>query len=190
MNNTPQETPEIQTVDEAVGVFHSADDLQAAMDELQSSGFMRQELSILADEKTVEEKLGHRYKRVREAEDDKDSPRTVFIQNETIGEAEGSLIGLPLYLAATTAAAVTVATGGTALTAALAAMAAGATGAGVGAVFAHIVAKHHADFIQEQLDLGGILLWVNLGRPEMSEKAVTILKKHSAHDVHVHRIPV
>lgn len=190
MSNNPQETQNTQMVEEAVAVFHSADDLQAAMDELQSNGFMRQELSILADEKAVEEKLGHHYKKVRAAEDDKDAPRTIFIPNETIGEAEGSAIGLPLYLAATTAAAVTVASGGTALAAAVSAAAAGAAGAGIGGIFARMIAKHHADFLQEQVDLGGILLWVNLRSPDMIEKATAILKKHSAHDVHVHRIPV
>lgn len=190
MSENPQKLQDMKTVDEAVAVFHSADDLQAALDALQSDGFMRQELSILADEKTVAEKLGHHYTKVREAEDDKDAPRTIFIPNETIGEAEGSVIGLPLYLAATTAAAVTVASGGTALAAALTAAAAGAAGAGIGAVFARMIARHHADFIQEQLDLGGILLWVNLSRPDMAVKATEILKKHSAHDVHVHRIPV
>jgi len=190
MSNNPQQTQNKKMVDEAVAVFHSTDDLQAAIDELQSNGFMRQGLSILADEKTVAEKLGHRYQKVRDAEDSEDAPRTIFIPNETLGEAEATVIGLPLYLAATTATAVTVASGGTVLATTLAATAAGVAGAGIGTIFAHMIAKHHADFIQEQIDLGGILLWVNLRSPEMIEKATKILKKHAAHDVHVHRIPV
>ena len=46
------------TLREAVGVFTSADDLQEAIDELQSSGFHRAELSLLANEEAVNEKLG------------------------------------------------------------------------------------------------------------------------------------
>lgn len=55
---------ETKTIPEAVGIFHGSEDLQAAIDELLSSGFHRSELSLLADALTVEEKLGHRYERV------------------------------------------------------------------------------------------------------------------------------
>ena len=48
------------TIREAVGVFASENDLQAAIDELLSSGFHRAELSLLASEEAVNEKLGER----------------------------------------------------------------------------------------------------------------------------------
>ena len=48
------------TLREAVGVFTSENDLQAAIDELLSSGFHRAELSLLASEEAVNEKLGER----------------------------------------------------------------------------------------------------------------------------------
>jgi hypothetical protein len=46
------------TIREAVGVFHDPASLQEAIDELLSSGFDRAELSLLAGEHAVEEKLG------------------------------------------------------------------------------------------------------------------------------------
>ena len=55
---------EARTVREAVGVFNRSEDLQGAIDELLSSGFDRAELSLLASEHAVEEKLGHRYEKV------------------------------------------------------------------------------------------------------------------------------
>ncbi len=180
----------IETVHEAVGIFRNADDLQAALDDLQSNGFMRQELSILADEKTIEEKLGHVYKRVQDVEDDPKAPRTIFIPNETIGEAEGSVIGLPLYIAATTAAGIVAASGGTLFSSIIATAAAGAVGASIGSVFAFLIGKHHADFIQRQIDHGGLLLWVHLRAPDREERAMEILRKHSAYDVHIHEIPL
>ena len=48
------------TVREAVGAFHSADGFQGAIDELLQSGFHRAELSLLASDHAVDEKLGHR----------------------------------------------------------------------------------------------------------------------------------
>ena len=49
------------TIREAVGVFHDPASLQEAIDELLSSGFDRAEVSLLAGEHAVEEKLRHRY---------------------------------------------------------------------------------------------------------------------------------
>jgi hypothetical protein len=46
---------------EAVGIFSNEDDLQAAIDELLSSGFHRAELSLLAGQDVVNEKLRGRY---------------------------------------------------------------------------------------------------------------------------------
>jgi hypothetical protein len=52
-------------VREAVGVFSRPGELQDAIDGLLSSGFHRAELSLLASEHAVEEKLGHRYAKVK-----------------------------------------------------------------------------------------------------------------------------
>jgi hypothetical protein len=76
---------------EAVGVFDTAESLEDAIDELQSSGFDRAELSLLASERTVEEKLGHAYRRVKELEDEARVPRTGFVSTESRGDAEGGL---------------------------------------------------------------------------------------------------
>jgi hypothetical protein len=184
------EETKIKTVHEAVGIFDNSDDLQAALDRLQEHGFMRHEISVLADEKTIKEKLGHIYNRVEDAEDDPSAPRTVFIPNETIGDAEGAIIGLPLYVAALTATGIVVASGGTLLSAMIAATAAGTVGATIGAIFAGFIAKHHADYIQNQIDRGGLLLWVHLRSPDLEDKAREILTKHTAHDVHIHEIPL
>ncbi|WP_417320635.1 hypothetical protein [Emcibacter sp.] len=179
-----------KTISEAVGVFNDVRSMQAAIDDLQEHGFMRQELSVLAGDKAIEEKLGHIYQRVEEAEDDPEAPRTVFVPLEDVGDAEGALIGTPLYIAATSATAITVATGGTLLAAILAAAAAGAVGAAIGTIFAGLLAKNYADDIQDHLDHGGFLLWVNLRSPELGDKAREILARHSAHDVHLHEIPL
>jgi len=185
-----KQAKQIETVHEAIAVFSDADSLQAAIDDLQEHGFMRQELSILADDKAVMAKLGRIYKRVEDAEDDAAAPRTIFVPNESMGEAEGTAIGLPLYIAATTATCVVVASGGTILSAILAATAAGAAGASIGSVFARFIAKHHAHYIQSQIDKGGLLLWVHLRAPELEKTAKEILARHAAHDMHIHEIPL
>lgn len=151
---------------------------------------MRQELSVLADDKTIENKLGHIYKRVEEAEGDPAAPRTIFVPLESIGEAEGALIGTPLYIAALTATGIVASSGGTLLGIIFAAITAGAAGTAIGSILASLIARHHADYIEKQIERGGLILWVHLRAPEMEERAKKILEKHSAHEVHIHEIPL
>jgi len=175
-----------KTLTEAVAVFNDLGSLEAAIDELQSSGFNRAELSLLANEDVVEEKLGHLYDRVSELEDDPEVPRTAYVPAETIGDAEGAAMGAFIYLAGGVVAAVAAGSGGTLAGVIAATAIAGGAGGLVGSVFARFVGDHHARRIQEQLDHGGLLLWVRT-RDELHEKkAVEILKEHSGQDVHLH----
>jgi len=179
-----------RTVRETVGIFKDPANLQAAVEELQSHGFMYHELSVLAGESTIQEKLGHLYKRVQSAEDDPEAPRTVFIPIESLNIARGVAIGLPLFVAASTTAGVVVASGGAILEAIIYAATAGAVGAGIGSMLATFIAKQRARYLQTQIQRGGLLLWVHVHSPEKEKRAKQILMKHSAEDVHAHDIPV
>jgi hypothetical protein len=173
---------------EAVGVFDDEKTLVAAIDELRRSGFDRSEISLLAGENTIEQKLGHRLRSVTEAEDDPKAPTVAYVSPETFGDIEGWLIGALLYVGALGAAGAVVATGGTLGAILLATGASGAVGATIGSLAAHWIDQHHAEYIAEQIDRGGLLLWVRAWDPEREKKATTILSRHSAHDVHVHEL--
>ena len=153
------------------------------------AGFHRAELSLLASERAVQEKLGHRYKKVNELEDDQRVPRTAYVSTEAIGGAEGGLIGALMYVGATAAAGVIVVSGGT-LAGAIAAMAlAGGAGGLIGTLLARWIGDHHARYLQEQMDHGGLLLWVRTRDVEKEKRASEILSKHSGRDVHFHALP-
>src|SRR5690349_13518639 len=94
----------IQTVREAVGVFNSPDDLQDAIDELLSSGFHRAELSLLASERAVVDRLRHQYEKPGTLANDPGVPRAAYVSSEAIGGAEGGLIGGFVYVGAAVAA--------------------------------------------------------------------------------------
>ena len=81
------------TVREAVGVFSTLETLQEAIDELMSSGFDRADLSMLAAEGTVDQKLGHKYQKIAELEDDPIVPRCCYVSTESIGDAQAWLVG-------------------------------------------------------------------------------------------------
>jgi len=172
---------------EAVGIFDSEQQLQAAIDDLLSHGFNRAEISVLAPVSAVEEKLGHRFKSVAEIEDDPEAMSKAYVPVETIGDAEGAVIGSLLYVGAF-AGIVLVASGG-ALAAALAALALGGSGTALGVALARFIDQHHADYIADQLEKGGLLLWVRTWDQKDEAKAVELLSAHSAHDVHIHALP-
>jgi hypothetical protein len=180
----------VPSVREAVGVFDDPRSLQAAIDELEENGFMRHELSILAPQGVVGEQLTRRYAHVSHAADDPAAPRTVFMPEEIIGEIEGSAIGIPLYISAIAGTCIVAGAGGTLLATLAAAAAAGAGGAAIGTLFARYIAKNHAQKLQEHIERGGMLLWAAVRDDEQEKRARRILAHHSAHDIHVHEIPL
>ena len=159
-------------VREAVGVFNRPEDLQDAIDELLSSGFHRAELSLLASEHAVEEKLGHRYEKVETLEDDPKVPRTAYVSTEAVGGAEGAVIGTLMYVGATAAAGAILVSGGT-LAAGIAAMVvAGGAGGLIGTIVAKWLGDHHGQYLQRQMEHGGLLLWVRTWDLEEEKRAV------------------
>jgi hypothetical protein len=181
---------EARVVREAVGVFIRSEDLQDAIDELLSSGFHRADLSLLASEHVVKEKLGHRYYKVDALQDDPNVPREAYVSPEAMGDAEGAVIGTLMYVGATAAAGAILVSGGT-LAVAIAAVAVGSgAGAMIGSILAIWMGDHHAHYLQEQMEHGGLLVWVRTWTAEGEKRAVEILRRHSASDVHLHALPV
>ena len=76
------------TIREVVAVFDDVDALDTAVYTLQTRGFDRAAFSLLAAEKTVEQKLGHRYQQVKDVEDDPAVPRETFFSRVSRLEAD------------------------------------------------------------------------------------------------------
>jgi hypothetical protein len=173
-------------VSEAVAVFHDVSDLDAAVEELRAAGFAKDDISLLATEDAVEDKLGQRYERVEELEDEPEAPRVAYRTRTSLGESEDRLIGSLTYLPAVVAAGTVVASAGVVAAAVTGTAIAGAL---IGTVLAHWLDKSHAEHLQEQLDHGGLLLWVRTPDEDAQRRALEVLTRHSAHDVHIHQLP-
>lgn len=175
---------------EAVAAFHDATSFEAAIDDLLSAGFDAADLNVLAHEDTILAKLGHPYASTKEFMDDPDTPRIGYVPEETIGNAEGAVIGAGIYVPAIVGSLAVVASGGTLLGAVAAAAIAGGAGGLVGAALARHIGHEHARHLDQHLQRGGLLLWVRARDPEHAEKALKILQRHTDDDVHLHDIPV
>ena len=173
-------------VREAIGIFQDPQDLEAAIDELLSSGFDRADVSLLAGERAIEAKLGHRYRRVGSLADDPAVPRTAYVSTEALGDAEGALVGGLMYVGATVAAGAVVVSGGAIAAGLAAAVLAGGAGGMVGALLAKWVGHRHGHYLQDQIERGGLLLWVRTWDSGHEERAASILRRHAGDCVHVH----
>lgn len=164
---------------EVAAVFDDTEALDKAVFDLETHGFDRAAFSLLASEHAVQQKLGRRYRRVEEMEDEPKAPRETFFSKASRLEAE---FGLAPALALVGATAVGL--GSTAIT--LPILIAAGSGAAIGAALGRMIYRHHAERLQEQLERGGLLLWVNVRNPDEERKAITILEAHAGRHVHAH----
>ncbi len=174
---------------EAVAVFHDVQSFQAAIDDLLLAGFDHADINVLAHEHTVKSKVGREYRSTAEFEDDPEAPRIGYVPEETIGDAEGAVIGAGIYLPAVFGSLAVVASGGTMLGAFGAALLAGGAGGLIGTALARLLGHEHTKHLEQHLNRGGLLLWVRTHDSQREQTALDVLSRHSAEDVHLHKIP-
>jgi hypothetical protein len=183
---TREEPTTVIEVPEAVGVFESFEDQQAAFYDLRAVGFHHSDISLLGSEEALKEKLGKTWWRAPELEDDPRALRAHFVSEEAMGELEGAIVGGFFFVGSYIAMAALLTPAST-LAASIAAIAIGGSPAAViGTLLARRAGKHHSDYYADQIRHGGILMWVRCRDKEREDLAVKILKGHSGRDVHVH----
>jgi len=186
MDTDKEEKVTVINIPEAVGVFDSFETLQAAFYDLRSVGIHHSDISLLARQEVLEEKLGRAYWQAPDLEDDPRAPRAIFVSEEAMGELEGAIAGGFFFVGSYIAMAAMLTPAST-LAASIAAIAiGGGPVAVIGTLLARRADKRHRDYYDNQIRHGGILMWVRTRDKEREELAVKIMKGHSGRDVHVH----
>ncbi|WP_102785401.1 hypothetical protein [Thalassospira sp. GB04J01] len=173
---------------ETVGVFHDLSALQHAAEDLGSAGFAQTDLSLLTTEHTIEDKLGHIYRKAEDIDNDPNMPPLAYTTPTPIGNAEGALVGAPMYAAAFGAAGAVIAAGGPIALTISAIIGAGGVGAAAGGVIAAIIGKRYSTELQDALDQGGLLLWAKTPDEPTENRAKDILTRHQAELVGTHEV--
>jgi hypothetical protein len=171
---------------EVVGLFRSPESLEAAISALTSSGWDRSELSLLAQKGAFDPKPPIGRETAEQAADDPRTSRAPVVSEPDIRQGRTLATSLAGVAAAFIAVGATVVTGGTALAAIIGAAAAGGGAAVAVEALGQWAGKSRADFLHEQIQRGGILLWVMLRSPEQEGKAREILMRHGADIIHAH----
>lgn len=188
--STEPSPPQDYEIREVVGLFCDPIQMEHGVQDVLTHGFEHGDLSILAGETTVREKLGHRLEDTKAFADDPETPRRGYIEPETRMEGRGALASVLGYVGAVTAMGMTFATGGVLALAVGAGLLGAGAGAGLGIGLGRVYDKRLADQFEEQVDKGGILVWVRCRRPGDEERAAEMLTRHGARHVHAHTLRV
>jgi hypothetical protein len=175
---------------EAVGLFHEPEKLHAAVSELQSCGFDRAEISLLAREGILDGDVAKDYADMHDAERDPAAPRQAVVGETDVRQARTLGTSMAAVVAAFAALGITIFSGGAAAAALAAAAAAGGGAGAVGYALGQRAGHDEDDHIRQQLDRGGVLLWVRTRDAEHERRAGEILWRHGATDVQILDTPV
>ena len=65
----------------------------------------------------------------------------------------------------------------------------GGSGAALGSLLAALIGRQHGEYVADQIEHGGLALWVRTWNAGDERRAMQILKAHSGRDVHLHGLP-
>ena len=174
---------------EAVGVFATTDELEAAIDALAGAGFDRTQMSLLGADSMIAPHVAPSITDTDRAADDPEAPRAAPVSEIDLRQGRTLAASMAGVIAGLVASGAAIMTGTAAIAAVIGAAAVG--GGATRAVNAggRWIERGRAVFLREQVDRGGILLWVTATDPERAAAAQGILTRHGARHAHLHPDP-
>lgn len=173
---------------EAVGLFPDMATMQDAIRELEGSAFQRDSISVLGSRHELERVFGTDVIDPVQAKDNPLAPRQAPSRPEEENIGAGALVGGVAYLAAISAALMTLPLS---LPVTLAAVAlGGGGGAAIGMGIVTMLGHRMDENVLRQIDQGGLILWVRTPDAEHEAIALDIMRKHGAHHIQIHDMTV
>lgn len=168
---------------EVVAIFHDEAVMENALMTIEAAGIASDDVALLASCASVQKKLGHRFKSIAELEDEPDAPRVAFVPAGAEDQFQHTLIGALSYVA--TGFGLILASSGGLAPMLLTATAAGGAVASAGEALKWLVGHHQAQRYAEQLNCGGLLIWVRVKDAAQAQSVMVMLKDHGGVDVHL-----
>lgn len=182
-------TDDKKTVREAIAVFLDAQSLRSAIRDLLAAGVSRERIGLLASEHSVRESLGDFYAHTNKTNDSDEGPVTAFVDKNSNNQQQQDSLGGSLFFAGTTGAMGAVVASSAVFGGALLAALSGVVAVGaVGAMAGKIIQQSDADFLQQQVDEGHILLFVTITDPHQEQQITDLLSRHKGQHVKVHEV--
>lgn len=171
------------TARELVAAFDSAEAVEKAVSELTSAGWDRAELSMLVQQNALDPE------HVPAAPtEDPEAAHAAVVSDPDIRNTRTMAASMAGVVAAFVASEATIMTGGAVLAAIIGAAAAGGGAAAAVSALGWAADEKHDDFLRQQIEKGGIGLWVRVASPEQEARARDILTRNGGHGLRLHDI--
>lgn len=174
---------------EAVGVFSDIGAVHDCIEELQINGFDRSDITMLSRTEVVGSKSTRPIVDTLQTEDSPTAVRGPVIEPETLGDAQGIILGASIYILILCGAGISAALGLSLPLLLLFSGTAGIIGIGIGIICVQFVRGRQNGYYRQQLDHGGIPIWVHTQDSARERQAIKTLTQNRARDVHLHDIP-
>lgn len=171
---------------EAVALFSTEDDLQAAVDDLECHGFSNAAVSRPCAIDEIERAVNHPVSSVQDLEDDAAVPREAYIDKDSRTSGMMVMIVVPVYILLLAGAGIAAGHGLETWQAIVLTVGLGLIGMVGGGYYAMRMARRSKDRLREEQARGGLLLWVRTGSRTQEDRALEILRRHAGRDVHLH----
>lgn len=173
---------------EAVGLFDDEDQMQEAIRELEATAFPRDAISIRGYAPTANENNPDAPAIDPDAlEDDPEALREAPVRNEELTIGGAVAIACTAYIGAVAGVGI-VGTASMAITY-TAILIGGLAGAFIAAIVVNRMRELRNNHIRQQINHGGMVMWVRTPDKEREELACNILTRHGATHVRVHDMP-
>lgn len=181
-------TDDTKTVREAIAVFLDPQSLKSAIRDLLASGVSRERIGLLGSEHSVRDSLADDYTHTNNTHDSAEGPVTAFVDKNSSNHQQDSLGG-SLFFAGTTGAMGAVVASSAVFGGALLAALSGVVAVGaVGAMAGKIIQQSDADYLQQQVDEGHIVLFITITDPLQEQEIIDLLTRHQGQNVKVHEV--
>ena len=170
---------------EIVGTFASPEATETAVARLASAGWDRAEMSLLGPKHL----LNPHKDEVPESgvvADDPHSRHAAVVNHDDVRQGRTLAAGMAGTIGAFIAAGATILTGGSLLIAIVGSAALGGGAAALVEAFGKRTEDEREDFLDKQIERGGIVLWAMLDGPRNEMTARAIFEQCGAADIHVH----
>ena len=166
---------------EVVGIFLNKEDMDKALHALLMK-FPRDAMSVLGSEESLKKELGEAHPKPDDAISSNKTPTEAPAAPESITIGEAAAVGTSAYVGAVGTALAMGAAVSLPVTIAVASVAGIATGS-VGAVLTKLFSDRYDESIAQQIEAGGLLLWVRVQSDEEIADASEIMMQHNASKV-------
>lgn len=168
--------------------FSDAEMFENAVETLESNGFRRDSINMVASHDAVIGKPAHRFEAMASRDDTAVFRQPIYLDRQEVEVDEKLARSLPACLGGAGACVAVVSTGGTLALAVAVSAAAAAAGAGLGTLLGRVIGRNRTEYLAKQLAMGDLLVVVQVEQEPDETRALDLLTGSGGQKIHAQSI--